>query len=228
MTPGNILLGTVDGQERAYLGDFGLARHATTPTSLTGERSFVGTIDYIAPEQIRGDQLDGRADQYSLACVLYECLSGEQPFARDTDVATVFAHLNERPPSITSAAPDLSPALDGVLARGLAKVPPPATPAVRRCSPRPGPRSTARAGRGRGRRGSPRSPEPAPSWSPPPSRASRSRPTAADSATTAAPAERRRPEAAGPAARRRRDRDRRRGGLARDRARPRCRASPIW
>ena len=123
VTPGNILVGTVDGHERAYLGDFGLARHATTPTSLTGERSFVGTIDYIAPEQIRGDQLDGRADQYSLACVLYECLSGQQPFARDTDVATVFAHLNERPPSLTSAAPDLPPALDGVLARGLAKDP---------------------------------------------------------------------------------------------------------
>ena len=109
VTPGNILVGTVDGHETAYLGDFGLARHASTPTSLTGERSFVGTIDYIAPEQIRGDELDGRADQYSLACVLYECLTGAQPFARDTDVATVFAHLNERPPSVAAAAPDLPP-----------------------------------------------------------------------------------------------------------------------
>ncbi len=123
VTPGNVLVGTADGHETAYLGDFGLARHASTPTSLTGERSFVGTIDYIAPEQIRGDELDGRADQYSLACVLYECLTGAQPFARDSDVATVFAHLNERPPGVVALAPDLPQAVDGVLARGLAKEP---------------------------------------------------------------------------------------------------------
>lgn len=123
VTPGNILIGEADGHETAYLGDFGLARHASTPTSLTGERSFVGTIDYIAPEQIRGDTLDGQADQYALACVLYECLTGAQPFARDSDIATVFAHLNERPADVASAAPDLPRALDGVLARGLAKEP---------------------------------------------------------------------------------------------------------
>jgi len=102
VTPGNVLVGTVDGEERAYLTDFGLARHATTPTSLTGERSFVGTIDYIAPEQIRGDALDGAADQYSLACVLHECLTGAAPFVRDSDVATVYAHLHEPPPPPTT------------------------------------------------------------------------------------------------------------------------------
>ena len=145
VTPGNILIGTVDGTETAYLGDFGLARHASTPTSLTGERSFVGTIDYIAPEQIRGDPLDGRADQYSLACVLYECLAGAQPFARDSDVATVFAHLNERPPSVVAAAPDLPPALDAVLVRGaLARSRPSDTPTAGRWSPPPGLRCAAR------------------------------------------------------------------------------------
>src|SRR6185503_6737150 len=66
VTPGNVLVGRLDGREGSYLADFGLARHASTPTSLTGERSFVGTIDYIAPEQIRGDPLDGSADQYAL------------------------------------------------------------------------------------------------------------------------------------------------------------------
>ena len=123
VTPGNVLVGRVDGQEGTYLADFGLARHASTPTSLTGERSFVGTIDYIAPEQIRGDPLDGSADQYALACVLFASLTGSPPFVRDTDVATVFAHLNERPPPASSQVPDLPPRLDAVLARGLAKEP---------------------------------------------------------------------------------------------------------
>ena len=88
VTPGNVLVGRLDGREGSYLADFGLARHASTPTSLTGERSFVGTIDYIAPEQIRGDPLDGAADQYALACVLFACLTGAPPFVRETDVAT--------------------------------------------------------------------------------------------------------------------------------------------
>ena len=123
VTPGNVLVGRLDGREGSYLADFGLARHASTPTSLTGERSFVGTIDYIAPEQIRGDPLDGAADQYALACVLFACLTGAPPFVRETDVATVFAHLNERPPTVSSLAPELPPALDPVLARGLAKEP---------------------------------------------------------------------------------------------------------
>jgi ABC-type transport system substrate-binding protein len=123
VTPGNIMVGAADGRERACLGDFGLARHASTPITVTGDRSFAGTIDYLAPEQIRGDPLDARADQYALACVLYACLTGAPPFARDSEVATVFAHLNERPAPVSAVAPALSPALDGVLARGLAKDP---------------------------------------------------------------------------------------------------------
>ena len=114
--PGNVLVGAVDGAEIAYLTDFGLARHATTPTSLTGERSFVGTIDYIAPEQIRGEPLDGRADGYALACVLYECLAGRPPYRRQTPAETMWAHLREEPPALESHR-----ALDPVLEHGLAQ-----------------------------------------------------------------------------------------------------------
>jgi len=79
--PGNILLSQEQTGEQAYLCDFGLARHVSSVSSLTGERGFVGTIDYVPPEQIEGASLDGRADLYSLGCVLYECLAGERPFA---------------------------------------------------------------------------------------------------------------------------------------------------
>ena len=96
--PANIL---VDGEDHAYLGDFGLAKHASSASSLTREQAFVGTIAYVSPEQIRGDELDGRADVYSLGCVLYECLAGAPPFDRDSELAVVYAHLNERPPRPT-------------------------------------------------------------------------------------------------------------------------------
>jgi len=74
--PGNILVIAAQDGERAYICDFGLARHVSSVSSLTGERGFVGTIDYVPPEQIEGGQIDGRTDVYSLGCVLYECLAG--------------------------------------------------------------------------------------------------------------------------------------------------------
>src|SRR5919201_1755035 len=82
--PANILIGAGD-TEHAYVCDFGLARHATTVASLTGDRGFVGTIAYIAPEQIESVVVDARADVYSFGCVLYECLTGVTPFERDSD-----------------------------------------------------------------------------------------------------------------------------------------------
>jgi class 3 adenylate cyclase/ABC-type oligopeptide transport system substrate-binding subunit/streptogramin lyase len=118
--PGNIL---VDEDDHAFLGDFGLAKHAATVNSLSRDGAFSGTIDYIAPEQIEGREVDGRADVYALACVLFESLAGRAPFERETDVAVVFAHLKDPPPTLTALRPELPEALDVVLARGMAKDP---------------------------------------------------------------------------------------------------------
>ena len=108
--PSNVLL---DGRDHVYLADFGLTKRLTEPRAV--ELGLFGTIEYIAPEQIRGEELDGRADVYSLGCLLCECLTGEPPFRRSTDAAVLFAHLEEQP-----AAP---PGLEGVIAKALAKEP---------------------------------------------------------------------------------------------------------
>ncbi|MGZ8694746.1 MAG: protein kinase domain-containing protein [Gaiellaceae bacterium] len=117
--PGNIL---VDESDRAYLTDFGLATHAASVDSLSRDTPFAGTIEYIAPEQARGEELDGRADLYSLGCVLYECLTGQPPYRRSSELAAVLAHLNDPAPSLIDARPELA-ALDPVIARALAKTP---------------------------------------------------------------------------------------------------------
>jgi len=119
--PGNILVS--GNPENAYVCDFGLARHVASVSSLTGERGFVGTIDYVPPEQIEGSPVDARADVYSLGCVLYECLVGLRPFERDSELSVVFAHLNEDPPRPTDARPELPAAFDEVIATALAKQP---------------------------------------------------------------------------------------------------------
>ena len=117
--PGNILVGPGD---RALLSDFGVVKElAASGTTRTG--SFVGTIAYCAPEQIEGSDVDARADQYALACVLYECLVGTSPFHRSSDVAVLNAHLHASPPRLTKAAPDLPAALEPVLAKALSKSP---------------------------------------------------------------------------------------------------------
>ena len=119
--PANILVSTVADGEHAYVCDFGLARHVSSVSSLTGDRGFVGTLDYVPPEQIAGRPVDGRADVYSLGCVLYECLTGERPFERESELALVYAHLNDPPPRLTDLRPELPEALDGVVATALAK-----------------------------------------------------------------------------------------------------------
>src|SRR5262245_55556368 len=121
--PGNILVAAAPDGERTYVCDFGLARHVSSPSSLTGDRGFVGTIDYVPPEQIEGGAIDGRADVYSLGCVLFECLAGTRPFDRDSELAVVFAHLNEPPPRLTELRPELPEAFDGVFNTALAKSP---------------------------------------------------------------------------------------------------------
>jgi predicted Ser/Thr protein kinase len=117
--PANILVGTDD---RAYLSDFGVVKElAAAGTTRTG--SFVGTIEYCAPEQIEGKDVDARADVYALACVLYECVVGTPPFHRSSDVAVLNAHLHATPPKLSKAAPDLPAALEPVLAKALSKSP---------------------------------------------------------------------------------------------------------
>jgi DNA-binding beta-propeller fold protein YncE len=122
--PGNILLaGESDGVAHAYLADFGLTRQVDAPSGLTASGQMVGTVDYCAPEQVEGGSVDGRADQYALACVLFECLTGTVPFRRPTELATAWAHVHGRPPRRWEARPELPRAMEPVVARGLAKRP---------------------------------------------------------------------------------------------------------
>src|SRR5205823_13330752 len=117
--PANILIGPDD---RAYLSDFGAVKElASAGTTRTG--TFVGTIEYCAPEQIEGGEVDARTDVYALGCVLYEALTGEPPFHRPSEVAVLNAHLHSPPPRPSKTAPGLPSALDGVIAKALAKAP---------------------------------------------------------------------------------------------------------
>jgi ABC-type branched-subunit amino acid transport system substrate-binding protein len=106
--PANVLL---DEDEHAYLSDFGI----TQPMGADAADS-AGTLDYLAPEQIRGEPVDGHSDGYALACVLYECLAGTPPFRRQTPAETLWAHLREEPAPL-----EAYPALDPVLRRALAQ-----------------------------------------------------------------------------------------------------------
>jgi len=117
--PANILVGEDD---RAYLSDFGVVKELAG-NGMTRTGSFVGTIEYCAPEQIDGRDVGPRADVYALACVLYECLAGQAPFHRDSEVAVLNAHLHASPPKVTRAASDLPAALDQVIAKALSKSP---------------------------------------------------------------------------------------------------------
>ena len=115
--PANVLV----DQERCYLTDFGLTRPVAVVTSVTAPGHFVGTVDYVAPEQIRGHGLDARTDVYGLGCMLYRCLAGDVPFPRETELAAIHAHLYDEPPRLSEARPDLPPALDEVIFTALAK-----------------------------------------------------------------------------------------------------------
>jgi YVTN family beta-propeller protein len=122
--PGNILLAVEEGAvAHAYLADFGLTKRIGGARGLTGSGQVLGTIDYVAPEQVEGGQIDGRADQYSLGCVLFECLTGTVPFRRDSELAVLWAHVHDPPPEISDHRPDLPAALDDVIGRALAKTP---------------------------------------------------------------------------------------------------------
>jgi len=124
--PGNILIAPepgADPPEHAYLCDFGLSKHASDDGSLTEGGDLLGTLDYVAPEQIENEPVDGRTDVYSLGCVLYECLTGHVPYRKDSKMALLWSHLQEAPPTVTSLRSDLPAGLDGVMVKALAKSP---------------------------------------------------------------------------------------------------------
>lgn len=122
--PANILIDEGHGRrpDHVYLSDFGLSKGSSTAgMSLTGTGQYLGTPHYSAPEQVRGGPVDGRTDQYALACVAYQLLTGRVPFDRDDGLAILFAHVNADPPALTGPRPDLPAAADLVMARALAK-----------------------------------------------------------------------------------------------------------
>jgi len=113
--PANVL---IDAQEHAYLTDFGLTKRLASTADQSRSGGWVGTLGYVAPEQIRGERVDARTDVYALGCVLVHALAGRPPYVRETDEATMWAHLNAPPPSESVPAE-----FEAVVARALAKDP---------------------------------------------------------------------------------------------------------
>lgn len=155
--PGNILVaeGTdSEHPEHVYLTDFGLTKKSLSLTGFTSVGQFVGTLDYVAPEQIAGKPVDGRCDVYSLGCVVHEMLTGGPPFRREDDMALLWAHQYDPPPPPSERRPELPAAVDEALAKALAKQPAERwdtclefTAALRRAgagAPEPGPGASGR------------------------------------------------------------------------------------
>ncbi len=121
--PGNLLIASRNGADHVYVTDFGLTRRRDAVTQFTRTGEFIGTTDYVAPEQISGGAVDARADVYGLGCVAYRTLTGVVPFERDSDIAVLYGHLLHQAPAVTSRRPDLPAAVDEVFAKVLAKRP---------------------------------------------------------------------------------------------------------
>jgi serine/threonine protein kinase len=117
--PQNVL---VSARDHAYLADFGLTK-AVEDRTLTRSGAVLGTVDYVAPEHVHGEDMTAASDLYSFAAVLFECLAGQVPFAKPSEAAVLFAHVSEPPPALSEVRPGLPVALDPILARGLAKDP---------------------------------------------------------------------------------------------------------
>jgi serine/threonine-protein kinase len=120
--PGNMLIGSAH-PDHLYLSDFGLSKQRVSSEPLTQTGQFMGTLDYMAPEQIEGKPIDGRADLYALACTAFEMLAGQPPFQRDAGLAVMWAQVSAPVPSLQAHRPDLPPAVDQVMATALAKNP---------------------------------------------------------------------------------------------------------
>jgi hypothetical protein len=121
--PANVLLSGEPGSEHAYITDFGVARNVATESGLTQTGRFVGTLDYVAPEQISGEPIDARVDVYALGCLLFKLLTGEVPFPREGEAARLYAHLNDPPPAPSLYVPEVPMALDDVVVRAMSKPP---------------------------------------------------------------------------------------------------------
>ena len=124
---GNVLVtasGDADEPDYCYVTDFGVSTWTSSSiASITATGQMIGTANYVAPEQIEGGPVDARADTYSLGCVLFECLTGQPPFAGRPPAAILYAHIHEAPPSVEALRPDLPPGVDAVIGRALRKVP---------------------------------------------------------------------------------------------------------
>jgi len=124
--PANMLLEasqTFDRRDHVYLSDFGLTKASLAVSGLTATGQFLGTLDYIAPEQIESRPIDGRTDQYSLACAAFEMLTGQPPFRRHDTISVMYAQLNDPPPLVGERRSDLPAAVDAVIGRALSKAP---------------------------------------------------------------------------------------------------------
>ena len=121
--PANILLEQRGGSERAYLSDFGLVKRIGADPALTGSAGWVGSVDFVAPEQVQGRPVDGRADIYALGAVLYTALTGQVPFPRADAAARLYASVNDPVPSLAATRPGLPDALDAAVVRAMAKDP---------------------------------------------------------------------------------------------------------
>jgi YVTN family beta-propeller protein len=121
--PANVLVADVGGSQHAYLTDFGLTKRTEASSRLTRSGSFLGTVDYAAPEQIQGKRMDARTDVYALACVLFHVLTAQVPFPREDELAAIWAHIEEPPPPVPVHELGLPPTIEPVVRRGMAKDP---------------------------------------------------------------------------------------------------------
>jgi serine/threonine-protein kinase len=121
--PANVLVETRSRGEHAYLTDFGLTKYMGSTGGLTRSGMVLGTVDYMPPEQLNGDDVDARADVYALGCVLFEALTGRVPYPRGDPVARMYAHVFEPPPRVSDVVGGGPITFDPVIARALAKNP---------------------------------------------------------------------------------------------------------
>jgi serine/threonine protein kinase len=121
--PANVLVTVRDGAEHAYLTDFGVAKRFDTVTGLTAQGAVVGTVDYMAPEQITGEHTDARTDVYALGCVFFQMLTARVPYERENSVARLFAHVHDPPPTLVGELMERYPTFGAVIDKALAKEP---------------------------------------------------------------------------------------------------------